>query len=71
MTSPEQLQQSLQGWADTQFPSRAQASEALAKAVGVSASSARGYIDYRMDKAAYEIAYKVWKYLRQQGANGV
>lgn len=69
MLRPDVLQKRLQEWADTEFPNRTQASERLAKMLGVSASTARGYIDYRVGKATYETAYAVWHYLADERAS--
>jgi response regulator of citrate/malate metabolism len=66
MLSPDDLQQRLQEWADKGFPSRNQAAEWLAAAINVSQSAARGYIDYRLEKATYDIAYRTWQFLHEQ-----
>ncbi|WBC28608.1 DNA binding protein [Thiohalocapsa phage LS06-2018-MD04] len=66
MLSPDYLQRKLQNWADANFLTRNQAAERLADALRVSPSSARGYIDYRLEKATYDIAYRTWQFLRQQ-----
>lgn len=60
MTRPEELQARLQEWAD-QFDNRNQAAEALSAELGCALGTARGYIDYRISKATYEDAYRVWQ----------
>ena len=71
MLAPDDLQQRLQEWADSRFDNRTQAAVALAARVRVSHNSARGYIDYRLDRATYATVYDVWKYLKDQGVQGV
>ena len=63
MLAPEYLQRKLQEWADTTFQNRTQAADYLAKHLRVSPSSARGYIDYRLDRATYDIVYRTWQFL--------
>ena len=67
MLAPEYMQRQLQSWADSNFQNRTQAAERLAEALRVSPSSARGYIDYRLDRATYDIVYRTWKFLSTEG----
>jgi hypothetical protein len=66
MLSPDYLQRKLQNWADANFLTRNQAAERLAAAINVSSSAARGYIDYRLHRATYDIVYCIWQFLHEQ-----
>lgn len=65
MIEPVKLEAQLQRWADM-FPSRSAAALELAGHLDCTVGTARGYIDYRLPKASYEVAYAVWKFLEQQ-----
>jgi len=65
MLAPDYLQRKLQGWADT-CASRNAAAKELAHAIGVSKQTALLWIEYRVERAQYLYAYRIFQFLREQ-----
>jgi len=65
MISPDELQARLQKWADN-FTNRNRAAEVLSAELECALGTARAYIDYRLPRATYGDAYRVWQFLSQQ-----